>query len=132
MQLGGTGRPTMSYDASADPSFDALFDRFDGFHDWVIEEVRVFASAEDMLAAEAANLHYDAEVILRDPYKRSETLRVRLQLSNVNSAAVSGLSDLGSELPGLRVRRTRTGIELSSTEGDSLRVEAGSLAVRVG
>jgi len=132
MQRGETGRPTMSDESSADPRFDALFDRFDGFHDWVLDEVRVFASEEGMLAAEATNLHYDAEVILCDPYKRSETLRVRLQLSNVNSAAVSGLSNLGSELPGLRVRRTRTGIELSSTEGDSLRVEAGSFTLRTG
>lgn len=112
------------YEFRSGLSFDSLSERFDGFHDWVIQEFKVFASGEDMANTDETEIHYDAEIILRDPYQRFENTRVSLQFENVHSTSVRGLSELGSELSGLVFEHTPTGINLASSDGEYLKVEA--------
>lgn len=117
------------YDFSTGLSFESLSKKFDGFHDWVIQEFKVFAAGDDMLNTEETEIHYDAEVILRDPYKRFSNTRVSLHFENVNSTSVRGLSELGSELSGIDFEHTPTGIHLTSSDGEYLKVEAEKLTL---
>jgi hypothetical protein len=115
------------YDFSTGLSFEALSESFDCFHDWVIQEFKVFSIEDGENASIETEHQYDAEVILNDPYKRFEKTRVLLRFENVNSASVQGLSLLGSELDGISYERTPTGVMLTSTDGDFLRMEAEKL-----
>lgn len=119
------------YDFSTGLNFESLSTRFDDFHDWVIQEFRVFASGEDMTNTEETDVHYDAEVVLRDPYKRFDTTRVILHFENVNATSSRGLSELGSELSGIAFERTPTGVNLTSSDGEFLRVEAEKLTLKL-
>lgn len=115
------------YDFQTGLRVDAQIKKFDHFHDWVIWEVRLIPSSDEMVSEEDTQLQYDAEVVLHDPYKRFEKSKALLRFSNVNALSVRGLSVLGSELQGISVVKTPTGVKAMTDDEDFFYVEADNL-----
>jgi len=116
------------YDFNTDQSFGALLEKFDRFHDWIIQEIRVFPSEMESLDTEETEFLFDSEIVFRDPYRRFDKTLVSLKFENVNSISAHGLSVLGTEIDGLVFKRTTTGVKLSSLDSAYLRVEAEKLS----
>jgi len=115
----GMAMMTEVYSIDSRSSFEALAEGFDGFHDRVVQELGVFACDPEAVA-----ILYDAELILRDPYKRFGSTRIRFDFESVNLASVRGLFELQSELTALNLERISGGIRVSA-DGDYLTIEAG-------
>jgi len=98
-----------------DSDLMAKSEKYDDFHDWVIEELKIFGAEEG--ATDAVQITYNAELKLRDPYHRFPKNCICLYLEAVEDISFEGLSSLQSELAGLKFERATNQIRISTEDG---------------
>lgn len=119
------------YDFNTGMSFDALSKGLDDFHDWVMEELKVFASKEQIQGVDEIDFQYDAELILCDPYQRFSTTKILFCFEDVNLTYAQGLSELRNELLGIELVQNGNRVCLRSSDGEGLRLEANSMSIKI-
>ncbi|MEP4194317.1 MAG: hypothetical protein ABJL99_01635 [Aliishimia sp.] len=115
-----------TYDFSTGFNFTSWAKQFDGFHDWVILELRIFITDDRELAVQQ---YYRAELVVIDPYERFDINKIHFRFENVEASSLQGLSSLSSELSGLVVEKTSMSVRLASNSDNHLRVDAENLTI---
>lgn len=119
------------YDIESGQSIESLMDQFESFHDWVLECIRVFPSEDDMMNESETQIQYNAEVTIRDPYKRFVKNKVILEFVDIDCMSIKGLTEISSELQGMSVVRSLVGVKISTEDHEYFSIEARTVTCRV-
>ncbi|QDG79272.1 hypothetical protein [Labrenzia sp. PHM005] len=103
---------------------EAILDKYDNLHDWVILEAKVLPSQEDLEAGNWLQISHNLEITFLDPYSRFKNKHLRLFFVFIDRYSCESLWKSGSELQGITFERRADRIIFCSEDREHLYVEA--------